>query len=68
MDTGWIQKEKQRLEGLFAAGDVAGGGPKKYVTGCFVEGETAAISVIEYIKGKENYIVSEEQKIQKSNK
>ena len=50
----WVDtKRASTLEGLYAAGDVAGGGPQKYVTGAFVEGEIAAFSSIEYIKGKE---------------
>ncbi|WP_126310605.1 adenylyl-sulfate reductase subunit alpha [Methylomusa anaerophila] len=42
------------LAGLYAAGDVAGGSPQKYVTGCFAEGEIAAYSALEYVKGKSN--------------
>lgn len=49
----WVDtNRKTTLKGLYAIGDVAGGSPKKYVTGCFAEGEIAAQSVIEYIKGK----------------
>lgn len=49
----WVDtKRATTLEGLFAAGDVAGGSPKKYVTGCFAEGEIAARSALDYIKGK----------------
>lgn len=49
----WVDKGRQTtLEGLFAAGDVAGGSPKKYVTGCFAEGWIAAESALDYIKGK----------------
>ncbi|MCX8129323.1 MAG: adenylyl-sulfate reductase subunit alpha [Clostridia bacterium] len=44
------------LEGLFAAGDVAGGSPQKYVTGCFVEGEIAAVAALDYIVHKEKEI------------
>lgn len=40
------------LKGLFAAGDVAGGSPKKYVTGCFAEGEIAAHSAVAYIQSQ----------------
>lgn len=47
----WIDSKRQTtLDGLFAIGDVAGGSPKKYVTGCFAEGEIAAESVLDYIK------------------
>jgi adenylylsulfate reductase subunit A len=49
----WIDtKRATTLPGLFAAGDVAGGSPKKYVTGCFAEGEIAAKSALAFIKGK----------------
>lgn len=37
------------LKGLFAAGDVAGGSPKKYVTGCFAEGEIAGMAALEFM-------------------
>jgi len=46
----WINDKRQTtLQGLYAAGDVAGGCPQKYVTGAFVEGELAAKAVQEYI-------------------
>ncbi|TCK92477.1 dissimilatory adenylylsulfate reductase alpha subunit precursor [Natranaerovirga hydrolytica] len=49
----WIDiKRRTTLKGLYAIGDVAGGSPKKYVTGCFVEGEIAAFSIIEDIQDK----------------
>lgn len=51
----WIDNNRAAtLKGLYAAGDVAGGSPKKYVTGCFVEGEIAAFSALDYIKDKVN--------------
>lgn len=37
------------LPGLYAAGDVAGGMPKKYVSGCLAEGEIAAESTIAHL-------------------
>lgn len=47
----WVDVNRQsNLEGLYAAGDVAGGAPKKYVTGCFAEGEIASGAALEYIK------------------
>lgn len=50
----WIDNARRTtLNGLYAVGDVAGGSPKKYVTGCFAEGEIAAESVLEYINSKE---------------
>ena len=41
------------LQGLFAAGDVAGGCPQKYVTGAFVEGKLAARSAAAYAASAE---------------
>ncbi len=39
----WIDGERRTtINGLFAAGDVAGGAPKKYVSGAWVEGKIAA--------------------------
>ena len=38
------------FKGLFAAGDVAGGCPQKYVTGALAEGEIAGASAAEFIK------------------
>lgn len=56
----WVDtKRESTLEGLFSAGDVSGGSPKKYATGCFAEGEIAADSAAEYIKGKELWKLSE---------
>lgn len=50
----WVDLDRRTtLEGLFAAGDVAGGAPKKYVTGCFAEGEICAETALKYISGVE---------------
>ncbi len=50
----WIDVERRTtINGLFAAGDVAGGAPKKYVSGAWVEGKIAAKAAIEEIKGVE---------------
>jgi adenylylsulfate reductase subunit A len=47
----WIDVNRQTtIEGLYAAGDVAGGAPKKYATGCMVEGEIAGLNALSYIK------------------
>ena len=47
----WIDNNRQTtIHGLFAAGDVAGGCPQKYVTGALAEGEIAAESVLDFIK------------------
>ncbi|MBS3994729.1 MAG: adenylyl-sulfate reductase subunit alpha [Alkaliphilus sp.] len=46
----WVDHNRQTtLKNLYAIGDVAGGSPKKYVTGCMVEGEIAAMSIINTI-------------------
>ena len=47
----WVDtKRATAIKGLYAAGDVAGGCPQKYVTGALVEGEIAANSALDYIK------------------
>lgn len=47
----WVDSKRgTTLHGLYAAGDVAGGCPQKYVTGALVEGEIAAEAAIEYIE------------------
>ena len=47
----WVDKERQTtVPGLFAAGDVAGGCPQKYVTGAFVEGKIAAEGAAKYVR------------------
>lgn len=48
----WIDtKRRTTLPGLYAAGDVAGGAPQKYVTGALAEGEIAASAIAEDIDG-----------------
>ena len=43
----WVDTERRTtIYGLYAAGDVAGGCPQKYVTGALAEGEIAAIAVL----------------------
>ncbi|CAI3620549.1 putative adenylylsulfate reductase PmrA, subunit alpha [Clostridium neonatale] len=49
----WVDtNRKTTIYGLYAAGDVAGGCPQKYVTGALVEGEIAALSIIDDLDGK----------------
>lgn len=46
----WIGRDRMTtLNGLFAAGDAAGGSPQKYVTGALAEGEIAAEGIRKYI-------------------
>lgn len=47
----WVDTHRATtVTGLFAAGDVAGGCPQKYVTGALAEGEIAAFSALEFLK------------------
>lgn len=56
----WINNDrKTTLDGLYAAGDVAGGCPQKYVTGALAEGKIAALSAVQSITGTENEIISD---------
>ena len=55
----WVDtKRATTIEGLYAAGDVAGGCPQKYVTGALAEGEIAAKSAVEYINAAEDRLAS----------
>ena len=45
----WVDSKRMTtIEGLFAAGDVAGGCPQKYVTGALAEGEIAGEAAAAY--------------------
>lgn len=58
----WVDtKRATTIKGLFAAGDVAGGCPQKYVTGALAEGEIAAISAAEYLSEKSSTAISEKE-------
>ncbi len=51
----WVNTERETtIHGLYAAGDVAGGCPQKYVTGAMVEGEIAAIDMVEKLDAEKN--------------
>lgn len=46
----WIGNDRSTtIPGLYAAGDVAGGAPQKYVTGALAEGEIAAKAIVDYL-------------------
>ncbi|MCP4715909.1 MAG: adenylyl-sulfate reductase subunit alpha [Deltaproteobacteria bacterium] len=48
----WIDLNRRTtLPGLYAAGDIAGGAPKKYVTGCFAEAEMAVEDILTHAAG-----------------
>ena len=53
----WVDNNRATtVKGLYAAGDVAGGAPQKYVTGALVEGKLAAIGIQEFLdEGQEAY-------------
>ena len=49
----WVDTDRATtVKGLFAAGDVAGGCPQKYVTGALAEGEIAALSAVEFVNSE----------------
>ena len=51
----WVDTNRRTtIDGLYAAGDVAGGCPQKYVTGAMAEGEIAAIDIVKALKEEEN--------------
>ncbi|MBT6227570.1 MAG: hypothetical protein HOI47_13050 [Candidatus Scalindua sp.] len=50
----WIDRERRTtIKGLYAAGDVAGGAPKKYVSGAWVEAKIAIRTAIDEIDNVE---------------
>lgn len=56
----WVDSKRETtIKGLFAAGDVAGGCPQKYVTGALAEGEIAALSAVDFLKENSNNPISE---------
>lgn len=53
----WVDtKRRTTIKGLYAAGDVAGGCPQKYVTGALVEGKIAALAALEDIRAERKAI------------
>ena len=53
----WVDNNRATtIEGLYAAGDVAGGCPQKYVTGALAEGEIAAEAILEYLDRKDDEV------------
>ncbi|GEP64090.1 adenylylsulfate reductase subunit alpha [Clostridium beijerinckii] len=55
----WVDtKRETTIKGLYAAGDVAGGCPQKYVTGALVEGEIAAKAAVEAINNSDKDVVT----------
>lgn len=49
----WVDTNRETtIQGLYAAGDVAGGCPQKYVTGAMVEGKIAALHMIKALENE----------------
>lgn len=59
----WVDTNRQTtIQGLYAAGDVAGGCPQKYVTGAMVEGEIAAKHIVATLKEEQKNDPCDQQK------
>lgn len=59
----WVDTNRQTtIHGLYAAGDVAGGCPQKYVTGAMVEGEIAAKHIVATLKEEQSNDPCDQQK------
>ncbi|MDS0524776.1 adenylyl-sulfate reductase subunit alpha [Clostridium sp. SHJSY1] len=58
----WVDTNRATtIKGLYAAGDVAGGCPQKYVTGALVEGEIAGMAALNYIDSVNLRAIDEEE-------
>lgn len=58
----WVDTHRETtIRNLYAAGDVAGGCPQKYVTGALVEGEIAAKAIIDRLASLVENIVDNEK-------
>lgn len=57
----WVDNNRETtIHGLYAAGDVAGGCPQKYVTGALAEGEITAQAIAERLTGSgKGFVVRE---------
>ena len=52
----WIdERRRTTLDRFYAAGDIAGGAPKKYITGCFAEAEMAIEDILERLDATRAY-------------
>ncbi len=62
----WIDVNRSTtLEGLFAAGDVAGGYPYKFVSGCWAEGVLSGRAASTYIKKQEKNSIDISKQVEK---
>ena len=54
----WVDTNRQTtIKGLYAAGDVSGGCPQKYVTGALAEGKIAALDIVRKLSKGSDWIV-----------
>jgi adenylylsulfate reductase subunit A len=59
----WVDPNRQTtIKGLYAAGDAAGGAPKKYITGCFAEAEMAVEHILDQNRGTKHFSPTTESK------
>lgn len=57
----WVDADRATtVKGLYAAGDVSGGAPQKYVTGALAEGEIAGASAERFARENKSRGISEE--------
>ena len=64
----WVDTERRTtIHNLFAAGDVAGGCPQKYVTGAMVEGEIAAETMVKELDAQKVSETTEDKKANNEN-
>ena len=64
----WVDTERRTtIHNLFAAGDVAGGCPQKYVTGAMVEGEIAAETMVKELDAQKFSETTEDKKANNEN-
>ena len=62
----WVDTDRETtIHGLFAAGDVAGGCPKKYVTGAMVEGEIAAKKIVSQLNEERDKETTADENMEK---
>ncbi|WP_310603088.1 adenylyl-sulfate reductase subunit alpha [Anaerosporobacter sp.] len=60
----WVDTNRETtIKGLYAAGDVAGGCPQKYVTGALVEGEIAANAAVDALSKERSSLSVDEEYI-----
>ena len=61
----WVDLHRgTTVAGLFASGDVAGGTPNKFVSGCAAEGMLAARGAVEYIQNVDDAVSMDQEQIE----